>query len=189
MRVTISSSSSELINDEYKKSATLVTEFLASNDCDLNWGSGSISIMGICYDSFVKMQRMIYGYTSLKYADDTKNLPNATHSVFETTFDLKKNIFNDADLIVMLPGGTGTISEFFAYLEEIRSNDRNIPLILYNENKHFDSTIALIDDLVKRNFNSDSIYRYFKIANSFEEFKTLFYEIANDKVLAKKAIK
>ena len=180
MKVTISSSSNEAINNEYKESAIKVTDFLAMNNCDLNWGSGSISIMGICYNEFTKYNRKLYGYTSSKYADDINNLPNASHKIFSTTFDLKKNIFNDADFVLFLPGGTGTISEFFAYLEEARSNDINKPLVLYNENHHFDSTIALIDDLIKRNFNNKTIYNYFKIANSFEEFKDIFYQIKKE---------
>ena len=131
MKVTISSSSSEIIDDKYIESAIKVCDYLAENGWDLNWGSGSISIMGICYDEFNKYNRKMYGYTSSKYADDIENLPNATHKIFDTTFDLKKNIFADADLVLLLPGGTGTISEFFAYLEEVRSNDINKSLVLY----------------------------------------------------------
>ena len=177
MRVTISSSSNDAISEEYKESARKVCDYLANNGCDLNWGSGSSSIMGICYQEFSKNNRDIYGYTSPKYADDIENLPKAKHEIFDTTFDLKKNIFGDADFVVLLPGGTGTISEFFAYLEEVRSNDIDKILILYNENHHFDSTIALINDLVDRNFNSNTIHNYFKVANSFEEFIEIFNEI------------
>ena len=173
MRVTISSSSSEQISDDYKESAIKICNFLAENNWDLNWGSGSISIMGICYQEFKKYNRKIYGYTTPKYVSDIENLPKAKHTIYDTTFDLKKKIFYDANLIVLLPGGTGTISEFFAYLEEARSNDINKEIIVYNENHHFDKTIALIDDLVKRNFNSNNIYNYYKIANSFTEFKYL----------------
>ena len=180
MRVTISSSSSEIIDDKYKESAIKVCDYLAENGWDLNWGSGSISIMGICYDEFNKYNRKMYGYTSSKYADDIENLPNATHKIFDTTFDLKKNIFTDADLVLLLPGGTGTISEFFAYLEEVRSNDVNKDLVLYNEDHHFDSTIALIDDLVKRDFNRNNIYDYFKVVNSFDEFKKYIDEYKKD---------
>ncbi len=180
MRVTISSSSSEIIDDKYKESAIKVCDYLAENGWDLNWGSGSISIMGICYDEFNKYNRKIYGYTSSKYVDDIENLPNATHKIFDTTFDLKKNIFTDADLVLLLPGGTGTISEFFAYLEEVRSNDVNKSLVLYNEDHHFDSTIALIDDLVKRDFNRNNIYDYFKVVNSFDEFKKYIDEYKKD---------
>ena len=129
--------------------------------------------MGICYNEFNKHNRKIYGYTSPKYQDDIDNLPNAKHVIYDTTFALKTNIFNDADVVLILAGGTGSISEFFAYLEEIRSNDINKPLILYNENHHFDSTLSLIDDLIKRNFNRDTIYNYFKVANSFDEFKSI----------------
>ena len=180
MRVTISSSSSEIIDDKYKESAIKVCDYLAENGWDLNWGSGSISIMGICYDEFNRYNRKMYGYTSSKYADDIDNLPNATHKIFDTTFDLKKNIFTDADLVLLLPGGTGTISEFFAYLEEVRSNDVNKDLVLYNEDHHFDSTIALIDDLVKREFNRNNIYDYFKVVNSFDEFKKYIDEYKKD---------
>ena len=181
MRVTISSSSNDAIDNKYKESAIKVCDYLAENGWDLNWGSGSISIMGICYDEFSKYNRNIYGYTSPKYADDIENLPNAKHGIYETTFDLKKNIFNDADLLLMLAGGTGTVSEFFAYLEEVRSNDINTPLVVYNENHHFDPTLALIDDLIARNFNRDNIYDYFKVANSFEEFKSIISEIKSAK--------
>ena len=177
MRVTISSSSNDLINNNYKESAIKVCEFLAENGWDLNWGSGSISIMGICYDVFAKYNRRIYGYTSPKYASDIENLPNAKHSIFDTTFDLKKNIFGDADLVLLLPGGTGTISEFFSYLEEVRSNDIDTTLVIYNDNHHFDSTLALIDDLVKRDFNNKTIYNYFEVVNNLEELKDIIDKI------------
>ena len=180
MRVTISSSSNDLIDDLYKETAKKVCDYLAENDWDLNWGSGSISIMGICYNEFTKYNRNIYGYTSPKYSDDINNLPNAKHNIFDNTFDLKKNIFSDANLILMLPGGTGTISEFFAYLEEIRSNDVDRILVLYNEEHHFDKMLELINDLIKRNFNTSSIYNYFKVVNSFEEFKNIVNDINNN---------
>ena len=174
MRVTISSSSNESIDDIYKVESLKLIEYLAQKGCDLNWGSGSISIMGLCYDGFSKYNRNIYGYTTKKYQDDIENLPKAKHTVYDDTFDLKKYIYNDADLIICLPGGTGTVSEFFAYLEESRSNDNPKDIILYNVNHQFDSTIALIDYLVSNKFNSSSIYNYFKVVNSFEEFKEYF---------------
>jgi len=179
MRVTISSSSSDLIDDKYKKSSEELISFLAGENIELNWGSGSSSIMGISYKRFSERGNKINGYTTPKYVSDIDNLPKASHTVYDDTFDLKKNIFIDADIIVCLPGGIGTISEFFAFLEEIRSNDKSKLVILYNKDHHFDTTIALIDGLVKRNFNNNSIYNYFKIANSLVEFKELFYKNIN----------
>ena len=181
MRVTISSSSNDNIDEKYKQSAIEITSYLADSGCDLNWGSGDSSIMGICYDVFSKKGRKIYGYTTPKYEDELVNLTNAEHQMFDSTFDLKKHIFNDADLIIVLPGGTGSISEFFAYLEEIRSNDKDKQLILYNNDHHFDKTIELINDLVERSFNNENIKSFYRIINSFEDFKNFYEDFKQNK--------
>lgn len=177
MKFTISSSSNDSINAAYKEQAQNLLDYLVTiENAELCWGSCSISIMGLCYDSFVRARKPIHGYTSKKYEDDINNLPYADHQVFDTTYDLKKHIFYDADVIICLAGGTGTISEFFGHLEEIRSNDADRLLVIYDENHHFDSTLALIDDLVSRNFNSASIYDYFKVAHSVSEFESILKE-------------
>lgn len=177
MRFTISSSSNNKISEEYKDSAKRLLDYLITiPGAELNWGSGSSSIMGLCYDAFKRANLPMHGYTTKKYADDIENLPEADHKVFDTTYDLKKAILYDADIVIMLAGGTGTISEFFGHLEEIRSNDAKRVLIVWNEDHSFDSALALIKDLVSRNFNNESIYDYFKVANSLEDFKNIIKE-------------
>src|SRR5574344_807065 len=177
MKFTISSSSNDAIDEKYKESAQHLLDYLVTLDkAELNWGSCSISIMGLCYDTFKKANKPIHGYTTKKYADDIDNLPGADHQIFDTTYDLKKNILYDADVIICLAGGTGTISEFFAHLEEIRSNDANKLLVIYDENHHFDSTLALIEDLIKRHFNNSTIYNYFKVAHNTNEFENILKE-------------
>lgn len=174
MKFTISSSSNNTIDEKYKKSAQHLLDYLVTIDnAELNWGSCSVSIMGLCYETFKKANKKMHGYTSSKYADDINNLPEADHKIFDTTYDLKQNILYDADVVICLAGGTGTISEFFGHLEEIRSNDANKLLIIYDEDNHFESTLALIDDLINRNFNNDSIYNYFKVAHNVDEFKQI----------------
>lgn len=177
MKFTISSSSNNSIDEKYKISAQHLLDYLVTiEDAELNWGSCSISIMGLCYDTFKKANKKIHGYTSSKYVEDINNLPEADHKIFDTTYDLKQNILYDADVVICLAGGTGTISEFFSHLEEIRSNDAKQLLIIYDEDHHFDSTLALIDDLIDRNFNNNSIYNYFKVAHNVEEFKQILKE-------------
>lgn len=174
MRVTISSSSNDNIEEIYKKESLELIEYLAQKGCELNWGSGNSSIMGLCYEGFAKYNCDIYGYTTRKYADEINDLPKAKHTIYDDTFDLKKNIYNDADLIICLPGGTGTVSEFFAYLEEARSNDNPRDIVIYNVNHQYDCLISLIDELIQKKFNSDSIYNYFKIINNLSEFEEYF---------------
>ena len=177
MKFTICSSSRDLIDDCYKVSAQHLVDYLVTiDDAELNWGSCSVSIMGICYNTFLKHNKKINGYTTKKYISDLENLTGAHHQVFETTFDLKKNVFNDSDVIICLAGGTGTVSEFFSHLEEIRSNDIDKLLVVYDEDHHFDTTLKVIEDLIDRKFNDESIYNFFKVAHNVDEFKNILKE-------------
>ncbi len=177
MRVTIGSSSNDLIDDKYKESAGRLLNYLVTiPSVQLNWGSGSGSIMGLCYKKFAETGHTIFGYTTKKYVNDLVNLSKAKHKILDTTYDLKKEMMYDGDITVILAGGTGTISEFFGHLEENRSNDSNKLLILWNEDHFFDSLLSLIDELVDKKFNNKTIYDYFKVANSIEEFKSILKE-------------
>lgn len=129
MKVLIISSSRPAIDPYYLSIARHIAKFLASNECDLILGGASLSMMGICYQEFIKNERNVYAYTTPRYIEDLKNLPQAEHIIEDTTFDLKKNMFLNSDLVVCLPGGTGTFSELLAYIEEKRSNNNNTPLL------------------------------------------------------------
>jgi hypothetical protein len=53
MKFTISSSSNESIDYKYKESAKRLLDYLVTIPrAELNWGSCSISIMGLCYEAF-----------------------------------------------------------------------------------------------------------------------------------------
>ena len=180
MKVLISSSSNDNIDEKYKESAHRVTEFLAKEKNTLVWGSGNRSIMGICYEEFNKQNCEMLGFTNAKYVDEIKDLPNAKHTVLDDTFLLKKKMFDEADLVLVLPGGTGTVSELFTYLEEVRSNDVDKTLVVYDEYGHFDKVMELIEDLIVRRFNSNSIYDYLHIAHNLDEFKTIYSKVSGE---------
>lgn len=182
MRVTISSSSRDEIDDLYKDESKKTVEYLANQGCELNWGSGKFGIMGICYDEFSRKGNKIHGYTTSKYVFELDDLPNAQHEIFDNTFDLKKKIFSDGDIILCLPGGTGTISEFFSYLEEIRSNDKTQKLVVCNYNGWFTKVYDSISNLIENKFNDDTIFNCFKVVNSFNEFVELYKLIKNNQL-------
>ena len=137
MNVAILSSSSKEIDNYYLSIARSVAGSLADTNFDLVFGGCSTSMMGVCYQEFASKGRNIYSFTTEKYANDIIELPLAKHYIRETTFDLKKSIFENSDLIVALAGGIGTLSEVLAFVEENRSNDKNVPIIIYDENNYY----------------------------------------------------
>ena len=182
MKVTMCSSSREDIDPYYGSVARSVSSYLAKNEFDLIIGGTSVSMMGRCYDEFYKHNRNIYAYATEKYADELDSNQYTDCKICADTFELKKKLFNDSDLIVILPGGTGTLSEVLAFIEEKRSNDMEKLIIIYDENQYYDKLIEILDDFVKEKFADSSIYDYFVVAHNREEF-----EIALDKLYDKRS--
>ena len=177
MNVLIISSASETISAEYLDIAEDTSDFLAKQDFDLVFGGSALSMMGTCYNVFSKHERNIYAYTTSKYQEQFKLLPKAKHYLRKTTFELKKDLFEEADLIVCLPGGLGTYSEVLSFLEEKKSNNKVTPLIIYNEYGFYDKLLSSINDLVENNFTTSNIYDNFVVVNNIEEFKKVVLNI------------
>ena len=174
MNVLILCSSRENIDPYYKSIARSVAQYLAQSECDLVFGGCSSSMMGICYEEFVKNERNIYSFTTRKYADDLINLKDSKHYIRETTFDLKKDMFLNSDLVICLPGGPGTISELLSYIEEKRSNDSNTPIIIYDENGFYNNFIKVLKDLIEQKFVGEDILNMFKIVTNKNDFENEF---------------
>ena len=174
MKFTICSSAKDTIDNKYKESAKHLLEYLVSlDDAQLLWGAADTSIMGLCYDEFRNANKKIYGYTNKKYEYMLDNLTYSENKVLDTTFDLKKAMFQESDVIIYLYGGVGTISEFFAHLEESRSNDDSKRLIIYDEFNYFGEALKSIDKTVLEKFGDSEIYKYYHVAHNLEEFKTI----------------
>lgn len=153
MKVAILSSSAKKIDADYYEIAKEISQDLASKKFDLVFGGCSVSMMGICYEVFRKYNRKIYSFTTEKYTDDIANLQEAKHWIEKTTFDMKKKMFELADVIVALPGGLGTLSEILAFIEEKRSNDKDKPIVIYDEKKDYQLLFEQLLFLEKKGFH------------------------------------
>lgn len=177
MNVLILSSSREGIDDYYKSIARSVSIFLANNDCNLVFGGCSSSMMGICYEEFVKKNREIYSFTTPNYVSDLRNLAKCKNYIRKTTFELKQDMFNNSDLIVCLPGGVGTYSELLSYIEEKRSNSSDKPIIIYDENGFYNNFLKFLEYLVQEKFVDKDIFEMFSVVKNREQMEEEFYEM------------
>jgi len=170
--VTILSSCSDEIDDYYGSIARSIAHILAGRGYNLVFGGSSTGKMSwAIYDEFSKQGKEIYLFTTEKYADDAKNLPNAKLKMCKTTFDIKSEMFENADLVVVLAGGIGSLSELFAYIEENRSNDKNVPIEIYDEDEHYLPLLECIKILVDKKMISADIFESFKISHDKSEFE------------------
>lgn len=176
MNVGIICSSRKEIDPYYLSIARSISSYLAELGFDLVFGACSESMMGICYDEFRRKGRNITAVTTTKYIDDLVNMKYADPIVCDTTFDLKKELFENSDIIVALPGGIGTDSEILSFIEEVRSNDKKMHIEIYDEGNYGERFFEpLINNIIKEKINSKfadkSVLEYFDISHNKSEFK------------------
>ena len=181
MNVAILSSSSNNIDVYYNSVARSISHNLANNNFDLVFGGCSTSMMGICYQEFASKGRNIYSFTTEKYTGDIVNLPLARHYVRETTFDLKKSIFENSDLIIALAGGVGTLSEVLSFVEENRSNDKNVPIVIYDENHYYEFLFKQLNFMQDEYFLNDDITKWLTIIHNHDEWVSYMENFINEK--------
>ncbi len=181
IKVFIGSSSSDLIDSKYEILASEISKKLAESGCDFVFGAASVGMMGKCYEEFFKLNKLVYSYTVSKYKEDLKNLNSCKQVICPTTFGRTSCIYNEADVFLFLPGGTGTIAELFSILEENRSVDNQKEVIIYNYEGYYDKVIDLIEYFISNNFNSSDIFNNLKIYDSISDVLDRISIISNYK--------
>ena len=165
LNILICSSSREEVNKDFLFLADTVSKEISALGYNLVFGAASSGMMGRCRNNFDE----VYSYTIEKYRDDLDNLHSTKEYLLETTFDRTKEMYKDADIILVLPGGTGTIAELFSILEENRSISNPKPFIIYNYNGYYDNLLKLVDIAIENNFNDITIKDYFRVCDNLND--------------------
>ena len=168
-QVTAFIGSSSRCHENFEHQADIVSDYLQAKGYRLAFGACSSGVMGKCYQVFRDHKKQILSITVEKFQEDLANLPESDAVLADTTFDRTKQLYQNSDLVVFLPGGTGTISEFFACLEENRTVDYGKEMILYNANHYYDPVLEGIEQCIREGLNGEDIYDYFQVANDIEE--------------------
>lgn len=169
MKLFMSLSSRISIDPIYFEEAHEISKIL-SKKYDLVVGLAMKEGMaGKVIENFKNNNRLISLKTLKLYNEDPEEFKYLDFEYVETTMDRTKRIYEDSDILLMMPGGTGSLSEIFAFLEEKRTKKDKKEIILYNLENFYSSVIELINHRVKNKFNDEDIFNYLKVFNKRED--------------------
>lgn len=172
MKIFISCSSSEEVKDEYKVVSKYLIDEL-SKENDLVYGSTDKGLMGICYNSFLKNKRKIYGVCYEMYKDDLNNLKLDETYMVKTLEESNRLLESLSDVMLFLPGAYGTLSEFIDILEEKRTGIHNKEMILFNINGFYDDLINMfhkINHNISNRYDFNNLCKVFTTADEIIEY-------------------
>jgi hypothetical protein len=126
---------------------------LAQQNWRLVYGAGDIGLMGEVAQATQAAGGQALGVIPqhlMKREVARRDL--STLVVTETMHERKKVMFTNSDAIVVLPGGAGTLDEFFEVLTWAQIGLHGKPVVLLDADGFWQPLLALIDHIIEQGF-------------------------------------
>lgn len=168
MKIFISCSSQDSIEDVYKeKTLDLVKEISREND--LVFGSSNTGLMGICYKEFRKNNRKVIGICYEIYKELLNDLELDEVIMVNTLNESNDALIKNSDVILVLPGAYGTLSEVVSAIELVRTGVYNKKIVFYNINGFYNDLYKLFEKMYSSKLTKNNYQDIIKICNTKEE--------------------
>ncbi|WP_050929956.1 TIGR00730 family Rossman fold protein [Aestuariivita boseongensis] len=142
----------------YSAAATAFGTALAREGWRLVYGAGDVGLMGEVARAAQAAGGDTFGVIPKHLVDWEVGKTDLTrYVVTETMHERKKVMFMNADAIVVLPGGAGSLDEFFEVLTWAQLSLHGKPIVLMNIEGYWDPLIGLIDHVIDQGFADPSL--------------------------------
>ena len=158
--------------------AAAVGRMLAARKWRLVYGAGDVGMMGEVARAVQAAGGRTFGVIPvhlMKLEAGKRDLSQFV--VTENMHERKKVMFMNADAIVTLPGGPGSMDEFFEVMTWRQLGLHEKPIYLLNVGGYWDPLVALIEHMVEAGFADQSFRDFVKILPTVEALEA---QIARD---------
>lgn len=155
---------------EINQTAVQLGKEIASRNWALVYGGGKVGMMGLAADSALKSNGDVIGVipTHLKKAEVVHLGLTKLHET-QDMHTRKALMESLSDAFVVLPGGFGTLDEFFEILTWRQLGIHNKPIVLLNINGYFDGLMQFVEQALSEDFIQSKSTRLFKVAATVDE--------------------
>ena len=130
----------------YREKAAELGHALADAGCELLYGGGNVGLMNIIAEVMKQRHCRVVGTITQHLLDMRVGRPDIDELIVVETMAERKKILEDmADAFIAMPGGVGTMDEFFEVmvLSQLRVFDK--PVALFNVNGFYDDIVRFLD--------------------------------------------
>jgi uncharacterized protein (TIGR00730 family) len=157
-------------NPVYTEHAKELGKILAEKNITLIYGGGSTGMMGAVADAVMEYSGKVIGIIPQKLVDWEHQHENITElSIVEDMHVRKKKMYELCDAAVILPGGVGTLDEFFEMVtwNQLSIHDKEIYIL--NSGNFFDSLLKHLERMEEQGFLYESIITRITVLNKPDE--------------------
>lgn len=136
-----------------KQSVEQLAEIMVSRDIELVFGGGKVGVMGLLADAVLNRGGKATGVIPQFLMDKEVGHTGLTDLHIVDNMHQRKQLMNDlCDAIIMLPGGFGTLEEFFEVLTWLQLGLHNHPVGILNTSGFYDHLLQQMDVMVEQRY-------------------------------------
>ena len=137
----------------YRREATALGAGLAARGISLIYGAGGIGLMNVVADAVLDGGGVAIGVIPRHLAALELKHSGLTETVLvDTMHERKQHMFERADAFAVLPGGFGTLDEFFEILTWKMLGLHQKPIFLVDGGGYWRPLVGLIDHVIGEGF-------------------------------------
>lgn len=151
--ITVFCGSSFGSNDIYKEQATLLGQTLAKQNIQLIYGGANVGLMGAVADGVLQEGGKAIGV--LPHFLQSKEIAHngLTELILVESMHERKTKMNDlCDGVIVLPGGYGTLEEFFEMITWAQLGLHKKPIAILNIDGFYNDLIKFVQTMVEKGF-------------------------------------
>ena len=137
----------------YEEYAALTGKKLATLNLELVYGGARVGLMGAVADAALKVGGKVTGIMPRFLKDKEIEHIGLTRLILVDTMHERKSMINDlSDGFIVMPGGYGSMDEFFEILTWAQLGLHQKPVAVLNLKGFYDPLIQLVDSMVEKGF-------------------------------------
>lgn len=173
MRIALFTGASAGYDSRWRDEVVAATDALARAGNSVVYGGGQTGLMGAIADAALAAGTEVYGVIPQNLVDAELAHPGLTSlEVVPDMGSRKAQMTVLSDAMVALPGGAGTLEEFFdVWVGQLLGNHQK-PVALYSPAGFWDPLLTMLDQLVATGFMKDEAVHSLIVAHTPEELIT-----------------
>ena len=145
-------------NPSYAQEADALGQAIATEGWRLVYGAGDVGLMGLTARAAQDAGGDTFGVIPTHLLDlEVGKRDLTTFIITETMHERKKVMLMNADAVVVLPGGAGSLDEFFEVLTWRQLGLHDKPIILLSVDGYWDPLSNLMNHVVNQGFADASL--------------------------------
>lgn len=168
-RITVFCGSSIGVDEVYETQARLLGETLARQNIDLVYGGADIGLMGAVANGALSKKGNVIGVLPKFLKTKEIEHQNLTELIIVDSMHERKTKMNDlCDGVISIPGGLGTLEEFFEMMTWAQLGLHQKPIGILNVDGYYDSLIVMIQNMVEKGFVKGTDQNLFVVSNTVD---------------------